>query len=76
MPSPMPAAAAHRTASGHENCGLVGSNGVTGAVSLRTICYAPRMSLRANSPANKPVATETNFHFRSRLIMSGAPVAL
>ena len=36
MPRPMPAAAAHSRASGHENRGLVGSNGVAGAVSLRT----------------------------------------
>jgi hypothetical protein len=33
---PMPAAVAHRRASGHENPAFVGSNGVTGAVSLRT----------------------------------------
>ncbi len=75
MPSPMPAAAAHSTASGHENCGLVGSNGVAGAVSLLMIRYATRMSLRASSPPNKPLPTESNFHNRSRLIISGAFVA-
>ena len=36
MTRPMPAAAAHRKASGKEKPGVVGSNGVAGAVSLRT----------------------------------------
>ena len=69
MPRPMPAAAAHSRASGHENWGLEGSNGVTGAVSLLTARYVALMSLRASSPPSMPVMTETSFHIRSRLIM-------
>ena len=66
MPRPMPAAAAHSRASGHENPALVGSNGEGVAASRRANWYPALINLRATSPHNMPIPADNSFHIRSR----------
>ena len=68
MPRPMPAAAAHSRASGHENRVLVGSTAKGSCVLADDLVSGPH-ELPGEQPAQQADAVETSFHIRSRVTL-------
>jgi hypothetical protein len=64
MPRPTPGAAAHTTASGHENRALVGSNTASGDLSLQIVRYAALMSFEVTVAPTMPTTIDSSFHIR------------